>query len=95
MLARAISGRDYLALLKQADPERRAFFLLTNLVFLDIPSSVPVKKMVHTFTYKNLYYELETILEPQIGLTVLAVEVDPRQPIELPPFIRIKVRFPP
>lgn len=51
--------------------------------------------MVHTFTYKNLYYELETVLEPHIGLTVLAVEVDPRQPIELPPFIRIKALTPP
>jgi CYTH domain-containing protein/thymidylate kinase len=71
ILERPISGREYVALLKQADPER-----------------VTVKKRVYCFLWGNKYYELQTFIEPNVGLTILNTESD--QPVnDFPWFLKV------
>jgi len=72
ILERAISGREYIALLKQQDMSR-----------------LSVKKKVQCFLWNNVYYELQTYEEPNIGLTVLRTEVSNPADIEFPGFLKI------
>eukprot|EP01120_Amphizonella_sp_Union-15-10_P004840 TRINITY_DN155_c0_g3_i2.p2 TRINITY_DN155_c0_g3~~TRINITY_DN155_c0_g3_i2.p2 ORF type:complete len:507 (-),score=104.28 TRINITY_DN155_c0_g3_i2:707-2227(-) len=73
ILERTISGREYVALLKQADPSRSV-----------------VRKKVHCFMWKDIYYELQTWETPNISLTILNTEIETDKEISLPSFIKVK-----
>lgn len=73
ILERAVSGREYVALLKNGDPNR-----------------ITVMKKVQCFLWNNVYYELQTFVKPDIGLTILRTEIEPTKEINFPWFLQIK-----
>lgn len=73
ILERAISGREYVTLLKGQDPRR-----------------VSVVKKVQCFLWNNIYYELQTFVKPDIGLSILKTEIEPGYEVELPWFLKNK-----
>jgi len=73
ILERAISGREYIALMKGADPKR-----------------CTIVKRVQCFLWDSVYYQLQTIIKPEIGLTILKTEVEADKVILFPWFLTIK-----
>jgi len=72
-LERAVSGREYVALLKSSDPSK----------------AIVIKK-VQCFLWNSIYYELQTYIKPEIGLTVLKTEVEPEKNFSMPWFLKVK-----
>jgi hypothetical protein len=90
ILERSISGREYLALLKQSDETRFVLFD-HHFLLLYLIHRLTVKKDVQFFIYNNALYELQKITEPDIGLTILKTEVhNSKKPINFPWFVSIK-----
>jgi len=50
---------------------------------------IPLSKTIYCFQYENVYYEIESINNPQIGLFLLTVESD-KEKINLPNFLNIE-----
>jgi len=72
ILERAVSGREFVALMKSADPNR-----------------LTVKKKVQCFLHNNAYFELQTFVQPDVGLSILKSEMDTSD-IEFPWFVQVK-----
>lgn len=53
-------------------------------------SRMVVKKRVHSFVWNNVYYELQSFVEPDLGLSVLNCEVEPHLAPTLPNFFDIQ-----
>lgn len=77
ILERAITGREYVALLKSADPKR-----------------LTVKKKVQCFLWNGEYYELQTFVQPDIGLSILKTEPDTGSESQAPTSILRPEHFP-
>jgi hypothetical protein len=73
ILERAVSGREYVALLRQADPAR-----------------IQVKKRVRCFLYNNVYYEIQSFTEPDIGLSILNTEYEADREPPMPWFLKVR-----
>lgn len=53
-------------------------------------SRIVVKKKVHSFVWNNVYYELQTFQEPDLGLSILNCELEPQLSPELPEFLDVQ-----
>jgi hypothetical protein len=88
ILERAISGREYVALLKQMDSNRYANI---NFLIFKALARLSVKKKIQCFLYNNTYYELQTYIEPNIGLSVVKTEVAPEvKTLSFPSFLQFE-----
>jgi len=72
-LERAVSGREYVALVKSSDTSK----------------AIVIKK-VQCFLWNSIYYELQTYVKPDIGLTVLKTEVEPGKNFAIPWFLQVR-----
>jgi thymidylate kinase len=73
ILERSVSGREFLTLIKTADPTK----------------STVIKK-VQCFLWNSVYFELQTYVKPDIGLTILKTELEPGKTFSVPWFLQIK-----
>jgi CYTH domain-containing protein len=53
-------------------------------------SRIVVKKKVHSFVWNNVYYELQTFQEPDLGLSILNCELEPELTPQLPTFFDVE-----
>lgn len=53
-------------------------------------SRIVVKKKVHSFVWNNVYYELQTFQEPELGLSILNCELEPELSPQLPTFFDVQ-----
>ena len=92
ILERAVSGREYVALLKGADPNRywsinaKSKFRTCD---FNVKLRTTVLKKVQCFLWNNMYYELQTFAKPDIGLTILRTELEPGQTLNIPSFLEV------
>lgn len=76
---------------KQIETERR----ITAQQYVDLlqladPSRNAISKMRKCFVWKNRYFELDTYIEPKLGMQILELEgVREDDEVEMPPFIQI------
>jgi len=76
---------------KSIETERR----ITAQQYVDLlqmadPSRKSISKMRKCFVWKNQYFELDTYIEPNLGLQILELEgVEANAEIEFPPFIQV------
>jgi len=54
------------------------------------PTKAVVIKKVQCFLWNSIYYELQTYVKPDIGLTVLKTEVEPGKNFAMPWFLPVK-----
>jgi len=61
-----------------------------DLLQLADPNRNPISKMRKCFVWKNQYFELDTYIEPKLGLQILELEgVGENDQIEFPPFLEL------
>ncbi len=76
---------------KQIETERR----ITAQQYVDLlqladPNRKPISKMRKCFVWKNRYFELDTYIEPKLGMQILELEgVKEGDKVEFPPFIKV------
>ena len=76
---------------KQIETERR----ITAQQYVDLlqladPNRKPISKMRKCFVWKNHYFELDTYIEPKLGMQILEVEgIKEGDEVEIPPFIEV------
>ena len=76
---------------KQIETERR----ITAQQYVDLrqiadPNRNPISKMRKCFVWKNRYFELDTYIEPKLGMQILELEgIKEGDEVEMPPFIKI------
>jgi len=54
------------------------------------PTKCIVIKKVQCFLWNSVYFELQTYVKPDIGLTILKTEVEPGKSFSIPWFLQIK-----
>ena len=76
---------------KQIETERR----ITAQQYVDLlqladPARKPISKMRKCFVWKNRYFELDTYIEPKLGMQILELEgIKEGDEVEMPPFIKV------
>ncbi len=76
---------------KRIETERR----ITAQQYVDLlqiadPSRNAIRKMRKCFVWKNQYFELDTYIEPNLGMQILELEgVKSNDEVEFPPFIKV------
>ena len=76
---------------KQIETERR----ITAQQYVDLlqiadPNRNPIRKMRKCFVWKNRYFEIDTYIEPKLGMQILELEgVRKGDEVEFPPFIQV------